>query len=351
MRVLHKVLFNLILLVSFLVVFYVYNISNSLLNRNSDEIMAPASDGSKLSSSSVSTPKEEVNVWCIFTKAAGNASMKYKLLTFSHSLVENANTVIIYLHVIVDTSSQRIAQEILQSVKDTLKKDLKISFYDVNQIAKNLKSLVAAMQPHFSSQPGSYYSDSLFFLSLGLHHIAPVSISRAAMFDIDTKILSDVGKLFELFESFGNETLFALAPELSPVYRHVLYLYRSKNPSSKIGDPIISGGYPGLNSGVILFALDRLRNSPTFPHLVHANNVTSLAKKYSFKGHLGDQDFYTLLGFEHPELVSVIPCNWNRQLCTWWSDHGYRDVMPQYAHCEGKVHVWHGNCNTPIPAT
>lgn len=346
-------------MVIFLVLFYVYNTSDSTLNRNSiDEAMAPASDGSKprqsasyFPSTSDSAPKEEVNVWCIFTKAAGNAPMKYKLSTFSHSLLENAGSVTVSLHIIVDTSSQRVAQEILRSVKETLKKPMKIAFYDVNQIAKDLKSLVAAMQPHFSSQPGSYYSDSLFFLSLGLHRIAPITMSRAAMFDIDTKLQSDVGKLFQLFESFGNDTLFGLAPELSPVYRHVLYLYRSKNPTSKIGDPIMNGGYPGLNSGMILFMLDRLRNSSSYPQLVHASNVTALAKKYSFKGHLGDQDFYTLLGFERPELVSVLPCNWNRQLCTWWSDHGYRDVMSQYAHCEGKVHVWHGNCNTPIPAT
>lgn len=67
------------------------------------------------------------------------------------------------------------------------------------------------------------------------------------------------------------------------MYRHVLYLYRSKNPSSKIGDPIVTGGYPGLNSGVVLFVLDKLRSSVLYPQLIHASNVTALAKKYSFK--------------------------------------------------------------------
>ena len=133
MRVLHKVLINLIVVVSFLVIFYVYNTSDSLLSRNSlSEVMAPASDGSKLSGSLVSVGnnsalKEEVNVWCIFTKAAGDARMKYKLLTFSHSLIENANSVTVSFHVIVDTSSQRVAQEILHSVKETLGKALKAS--------------------------------------------------------------------------------------------------------------------------------------------------------------------------------------------------------------------------------
>lgn len=134
MRVFHKILINLVVVVTFLVLFYVYNTSDSLLNRNSaEETMAPASDGSKpfaslLVNSSNSTPKDEVNVWCIFTKAAGNAPMKYKLLTFSHSLLENANSVAISLHVIVDTSSQRVAQEILLGVKETLKKDMKVKF-------------------------------------------------------------------------------------------------------------------------------------------------------------------------------------------------------------------------------
>ena len=356
MRVFHKILINLIVAVSFLVIFYVYNTSNSILKRSSSDEMSPASDGSKLFGSNMpvtnsSTSKQEVNIWCIFTKAAGNAPMKYKLSTFAHSLLESTNSVMVDFNVIVDTSSQRVAQEILNSAKDTLGKEIKVTFHDVNQIAKDLKPLIAAMQPHFSGQPGSYYSDSLFFLSLGLHHIAPASMQRAVLLDIDIKVQSDIGKLFTLFESFGNETLFGLAPELSPVYRHVLYYYRSKNPTSKIGDPISSGGYPGLNSGVVMFCFDRLRNSSLYPQLIHAANVTALAKKYSFKGHLGDQDFFTLLGFEHPELVTVLPCNWNRQLCNWWRDHGYRDVMPQYYNCEGKVHVWHGNCNTPIPAS
>lgn len=134
MRVLHKVLINLIVVVSFLVIFYVYNTSDSLLSRNSlNEAMAPASDGFRLSSGSLvpiasnATPKEEVNVWCIFTKAAGNAPMKYKLLTFSHSLVENARSVVVSFHVVVDTSSQRIAQEILHNVKETVGKGLKVS--------------------------------------------------------------------------------------------------------------------------------------------------------------------------------------------------------------------------------
>jgi hypothetical protein len=52
---------------------------------------------------------------------------------------------------------------------------------------------------------------------------------------------------------------------------------------------------------------------------------------------------------EHPDLVHLLPCVWNRQLCTWWRDHGYRDVFDAFAYCNGAVKLYHGNCNTPIP--
>jgi len=72
--------------------------------------------------------------------------------------------------------------------------------------------------------------------------------------------------------------------------------------------------------------------------------------RFSFKGHLGDQDFFTLLSFEHPELFYTLDCGWNRQLCTWWKTKGYEDIFDQYYQCNSKVKIWHGNCDTPIPA-
>lgn len=67
------------------------------------------------------------------------------------------------------------------------------------------------------------------------------------------------------------------------------------------------------------------------------------------QGHLGDQDFYTLLGMERPELIHMVDCGWNRQLCTWWRDRGYADVFANYSECHSETKLWHGNCNTPIP--
>jgi hypothetical protein len=77
--------------------------------------------------------------------------------------------------------------------------------------------------------------------------------------------------------------------------------------------------------------------------------VRELCTALFCQGHLGDQDFYTLLAMEYPDLVHLLPCVWNRQLCTWWRDHGYRDVFDAFAYCNGSVKLYHGNCNTPVP--
>lgn len=133
-------------------------------------------------------------------------------------------------------------------------------------------------------------------------------------------------------------------------------------------------GYPGLNSGVVLLDFDKIRRSKLYETNLQPDNVNRIAKKYWFKGlfllhitavslvifylffsrfnhkgHLGDQDFYTLLGYEFPSMIYRLDCIWNRQLCTWWKENGYSDIFDTFFHCEGKVRLYHGNCNTRVP--
>ncbi|XP_067006536.2 xyloside xylosyltransferase 1 [Anabrus simplex] len=373
MRVFHKILLHIIAVASFLVLLYAYLTSDSGENRIfavSENFTSPAfrtvvdkhepvktrEGGSHGHAAAVDEPPvvvkknvdDSFNVWCIFTKVSSNAPLKYKFKRFTHSLVQHAS-IRTSLHIITDNSSRTIAEEIFENVRVSTSKDFLIHYYDVKLLAEQLEDIISAMQPHFSSQPGTYYSDALFFLSLGLHRIA-INQERAIMFDADTKLLTDVAHLFKEFDNFGPDALFGLAPELTPVYHHVLYMYRSRHKKTMFGEPASSpGGFPGVNSGVVLFRLDRMRQSKEYNELLKLESVSQLTSKYSFKGHLGDQDFYTLLAMEKPNLVHLLSCLWNRQLCTWWRDHGYRDVFDKFFHCEGSVNVYHGNCNTPIP--
>ena len=130
--------------------------------------------------------------------------------------------------------------------------------------------------------------------------------------------------------------------------RHIFWQYRKDNLKTRVGDPP-PDGLPGYNSGVTLLDLKAMRASALYNQLLVASNVTKLVEKYHFKGHLGDQDFFTLISMEHPGLFYSLPCGWNRQLCTWWRDNGYRDVFPMYFRCDGPIRIYHGSCNAQIP--
>ncbi|XP_005419143.1 xyloside xylosyltransferase 1 [Geospiza fortis] len=220
--------------------------------------------------------------------------------------------------------------------------------HDVNELTEKLFPIVEAMQKHFSAGSGTYYSDSIFFLSVAMHRIMPKEITRIIQVDLDLKYKTNIRDLFDEFDNFPEGAVIGIAREMQPVYRHTFWQYRRENPQTKVGEPP-PDGLPGFNSGVLLLNLEAMRQSKLYNQLLEPTMVQKLTEKYHFKGHLGDQDFFTMVGMEHPELFHVLDCTWNRQLCTWWRDHGYSDVFDQYFQCEGEVRIYHGNCNTPIP--
>ncbi|XP_030388274.1 xyloside xylosyltransferase 1 [Scaptodrosophila lebanonensis] len=309
----------------------------------------------------------DYNIFVIYTKENYHLRMKFDL--FTHSLLKHT-TAQLHLHIITDKSSEQSVLEILQRQIKRFRRSVIYTMYDVKICSKAIQDIAAKLSPYFNSAPNSYYSDSLFFLSLGLHRIADLSLNRVILLDCDIVFRSDVRSLFAEFDHFLPHQLFGLAPELTPVYRHILYRYRVRFPKTSFGNPYypmqlenkkehklaespkhthIRHGYPGLNSGVVLLLLNRIRDSKPYNEKLTQSEVQRLVHKYSFKGHLGDQDFFTLLGYEYPNLIYRLDCVWNRQLCTWWKDHGYSDIFDAYFRCEGVIKMYHGNCNTRIP--
>lgn len=160
------------------------------------------------------------------------------------------------------------------------------------------------MQEHFSSVPGTYYSDSLFYLSLGLYKIAPSHHNKVILLDVDVKFQNSIEHLYEYFQKwvviftpisnyfkrkstivhfrFGPKALFGLAPELSPVYHHILWKWKQANDNSSFGEPH-TAGFPGVNSGVVLVQLNRIRHSESYSKYISEAYVTEITKKYLFK--------------------------------------------------------------------
>ncbi|XP_017150739.1 xyloside xylosyltransferase 1 [Drosophila miranda] len=303
----------------------------------------------------------DYNIFIIYTRENYHLNLKFDL--FAHSLLKHTSAQL-HLHVITDKESSPSVMEILQRQIRRFRRTVIYTMYDVKVCSNIIEDIAAKLSPYFSSAPNSYYSDSLFFLSLGLHRIADASLNRAILLDCDIVFRSDVRLLFNEFDHFLPHQLYGLAPELTPVYRHILYRYRVRYPKTSFGNPYYPmnhemgnqhnhnherHGYPGLNSGVVLLLFNRIRNSKSYLEKLTNSEVQTLVAKYSFKGHLGDQDFFTLLGYEYPNLIYRLDCVWNRQLCTWWKDHGYSDIFDAYFRCEGNIKMYHGNCNTRIP--
>ncbi|XP_071608347.1 xyloside xylosyltransferase 1 isoform X1 [Heliangelus exortis] len=287
----------------------------------------------------------------MFTKAERSPALRGKAQAALSSLLRHGRLGggdVLHFHLVTDGASRDIGLGLLRDLLRGAAFRHQVTVHDVNELTEKLFPIVEAMQKHFSAGSGTYYSDSIFFLSVAMHRIMPKEITQIIQVDLDLKYKTNIRDLFDEFNNFPEGAVIGIAREMQPVYRHTFWQYRRENPQTKVGEPP-PDGLPGFNSGVLLLNLEAMRQSKLYNQLLEPTVVQKLTEKYHFKGHLGDQDFFTMVGMEHPELFHVLDCTWNRQLCTWWRDHGYSDVFEQYFQCEGEVKIYHGNCNTPIP--
>ena len=127
--------------------------------------------------------------------------------------------------------------------------------------------------------------------------------------------------------------------------------FRSSNPNTQIGLP---GRFQGLNTGVALYNLARLRTDATFNKYITDTGrglpaVGHLAAKYRFKSHLGDQCFFTLLSMEHPELFRILDCGYNFQLDRSMFRDPWDTLFPAFHNCTSSAKVYHMNGGSDMP--
>lgn len=287
----------------------------------------------------------------MFTKVDKSRSLQDKFRVAMLSMVKHGRFLegeVLVLHFVSDPASKDVGERMLQEFLLDATFKYEVLFHDVVALTQKLFPIVEAMQKHFSAGSGAYYSDAIFFLSVAMHHIMPEGLTRIVQLDLDLKYRTNIRDLFQEFDRFPPGAVIGITREMQPVYRHTFWQYRKENPQTRVGEPP-PDGLPGFNSGVMLLDLGAMRASVLYNQLLEPGNVAKLADQYRFRGHLGDQDFFTMIGMEHPELFYSLACGWNRQLCTWWRDHGYGDVFQLYYRCGGPVYIYHGNCNSPIP--
>uniref|UniRef100_A0A3Q0S210 Xyloside xylosyltransferase 1 n=1 Tax=Amphilophus citrinellus TaxID=61819 RepID=A0A3Q0S210_AMPCI len=292
---------------------------------------------------------QHYHVLMMFTKVDKSRSLQDKFRVAMLSMVKHGQFLegeVLVLHFVSDQASQELGKKMLQEFVLDAPFKYEVVFHDVVALTQKLFPIVEAMQKYFSAGSGAYYSDAIFFLSVAMHHIMP-ELTHIVQLDLDLKYRTNIRDLFQEFDRFPPGAVIGIAREMQPVY-HTFWQYRKENPETKVGEPP-PDGLPGFNSGVMLLDLRAMRASALYNKLLEPSNVAKLADQYRFRGHLGDQDFFSMIGMEHPELFYSLACGWNRQLCTWWRDHGYGDIFQLYYRCDGPVYIYHGNCNTPIP--
>ena len=64
-------------------------------------------------------------------------------------------------------------------------------------------------------------------------------------------------------------------------------------------------GETGVNTGIMLINLERMRNFGFVPKAIEAFEV------YKFNITWWDQDVFNIVMFQHPEIVYRMPCWWN----------------------------------------
>eukprot|EP00045_Choanoeca_perplexa_P001744 m.21437 g.21437 ORF g.21437 m.21437 type:complete len:350 (+) comp11141_c0_seq1:109-1158(+) len=274
--------------------------------------------------------------------ATPSKALKQSLRTLFRSLCQHHAPQDIHLHLACDPLGCDLC------IQDGLTEVFNTTLHPLEAMAAAGKDMLGTVLPFFDINPESHYAKDLFVLSLVLHKLLPLQ-SHLLLLDADLKAAGPLWPLWQQLTEFTVDQSFGLSFEQQPVYRHVFAAHRQQHPNTTLGSPPASG-FPGFNSGVLLIHLDHLRHNTDYAALFTASTMHELATAYHFQGHLGDQDFYTLLYVLHPELFAILPCGYNRQLCTWWQKHPvYTDVFEAYHHCGDSVLVWHANCNSQFP--
>ncbi|RXG71883.1 Xyloside xylosyltransferase 1 [Armadillidium vulgare] len=291
-----------------------------------------------------------IDVALIFTNADKNNVIQHHLRRAVTTLLKNAHAPI-RLHIISEEDSFEIGSKIIKNIQVQNQWDarhMKLVYVSALELAEEVGPIVKVLQEYFTSKSYSKYKDFLFFFSLFLDRMLP-GLENIILMDIDIVVKGDIAELYSHFSRFNDSQVIGLSHELSPVYRHILSAYRSKHPGTKHGSAASLGGFPGFNSGVLLINIPKLRKSTIIKSYFSRKLLDTKTFEYIYRSHLGDQDLYTLIALDHPEVFYTLPCTWNRQLCKWWNNTLYHDVFNEYFKCEGDVKILHGNCQSNIP--
>ena len=226
---------------------------------------------------------------------------------------------------------------------------VKISFVDIQNIISLSPAFINALRKNTASKDPikDKYVNDLFYIA-PMYHGAFMKLKKLIFLDsTDLEFFNDILLLEDQFDSMENK-LIGVGLDLSPHYRRFLGDYLKEHPDTPLGLP---GKKQGFNTGVVLFNLDKMRYSKLYNSYMTPKMVDVLSKKYKYKMSLGDQDWFTNMGFEHPDLFYVLPCRFNTQTSIQYLRPPWEEQFEEYHFCDKKsrVVVFHRNGCGPTP--
>ena len=137
------------------------------------------------------------------------------------------------------------------------------------------------------------YRHDLFYI-LPYHYLEfPETLKKLIIIDVDLEFRTDFFDVYRLFKKFTETEVIGCGVTQSPYYFTYFKQFKTTNPDTHIGGP---GRYQGLNTGVLLLDLEKMRKSTLYKHVTMPETITDMKKKYRFAGTVGDQDWLTLVG-------------------------------------------------------
>ena len=101
----------------------------------------------------------------------------------------------------------------------------------------------------------------------------------------------------------------------------------------------------GFNTGVVLYNLAKMRVSKEYNKYISERRMVEMVERYELESTLAEQDWFTLLGWEKPELFHLLPCEYNLQ-----TDVEYRknskeveQLWDTFRNCNEEPKIIHSN--------
>lgn len=278
-------------------------------------------------------------------KPLGN-NLKFKVSRTLDSMMDRNKGQALHFIIITDTASvesvglflshfisRRLSEAVIR--QSSRVPPLKITFVDLEEIIKVNPPFIETLKRNTEKKdvPSvDKYSSDLFYVG-PLYYKAFEKLDKLLFIDItDLEFFADITELQDQFPATSDK-LMGVGLDMSPHYRKFLASYLSHHPESQLGSP---GRLQGFNTGVVLYRLDNMRTSQTYQNYLRVEEVERLATTYKFNYTLGDQDWFTELGWEQPDLFYILPCHFNAQTSIQYLKPPWEETFDSYHYCDTK---------------